>query len=46
MLQYEDKWVVIDGYFLSLLVHNHSWEIVQNLGSQVVAPKFEHDDNA
>lgn len=46
MLQYEDKWVVIEGYFLSLLVHNHSWEIVPNLGSQVMTPEVEHDDNA
>ena len=45
MIRFEDKWVVTEGYFLSVLVRNHSCKIVQNLGSQVVAPKAEHDDN-
>ncbi|GLT87178.1 hypothetical protein SLE2022_052750 [Rubroshorea leprosula] len=39
----EEKWVVTKGQFLGILVCNHACRTVQ--GSQVVAPKAEHDDN-
>ncbi|KAJ8446359.1 hypothetical protein Cgig2_019252 [Carnegiea gigantea] len=42
----EDKWVVLKGQFLGILVCNHSCKTVQSLSSQVLAPHAEPDDNA
>ncbi|GAV86936.1 DAGK_cat domain-containing protein [Cephalotus follicularis] len=41
--RFEDKWVVLKGNFLGVLVCNHACRSVQS--SQVVAPKAEPDDN-
>lgn len=41
----EEKWVVMKGHFLGVLVCNHSCKTVQSLSSQVIAPKAEPDDN-
>lgn len=41
--RFGDKWVVSKGQFVGILVCNHACRTVQ--GSQVVAPKAEHDDN-
>lgn len=39
----EEKWVVVKGQYLGILVCNHACRTVQS--SQVVAPKAEHDDS-
>ncbi|KAH9316896.1 hypothetical protein KI387_018665, partial [Taxus chinensis] len=41
----EEKWVVRQGPFLGVLICNHQCKTVQNLRSQVLAPRAEHDDN-
>ncbi|XP_031372097.1 sphingoid long-chain bases kinase 1 [Punica granatum] len=41
--RYEEKWVLVKGQFLGILVCNHACRTVQS--SQVVAPKAEHDDS-
>lgn len=41
----EEKWVVRQGPFLGILICNHPCKTVQNLRSQVLAPRAEHDDN-
>uniref|UniRef100_A0A0C9S6U6 TSA: Wollemia nobilis Ref_Wollemi_Transcript_10503_3435 transcribed RNA sequence n=1 Tax=Wollemia nobilis TaxID=56998 RepID=A0A0C9S6U6_9CONI len=42
----EEKWVVKQGPFLGVLICNHQCKTVQNLRSQVLAPRAEHDDNS
>ncbi|CAN6480616.1 unnamed protein product [Victoria cruziana] len=42
----EEKWIGQKGEFLGVLLCNHSCKTVQNLNSQVLAPKAEHDDGA
>ncbi|KAG6760624.1 hypothetical protein POTOM_037147 [Populus tomentosa] len=41
--RFEDKWEIIKGQFLGIMVCNHACRTVQS--SQVVAPRAEHDDN-
>ncbi|XP_031494520.1 sphingoid long-chain bases kinase 1-like [Nymphaea colorata] len=42
----EEKWIGQKGEFLGVLLCNHACKTVQNLNSQVLAPKAEHDDRA
>lgn len=41
--RFEDKWELKKGHYVGILVCNHACRSVQ--GSQVAAPRAEHDDN-